>query len=127
MMPSLLQSYYLLYGCSAGLSSILYILFPSGTVKYFGGTPCSSNQLWTQVVSAGDLLISYLCYVGYKSSNSELQFVIIRGISLYSLFHFGLFLYHHVRVQKHPHGGLPLYIGGLMCAIGAVFKWGNIL
>lgn len=130
VMPSLLQTYYLICGSTAGFSSILYIFSPSGTIKYFGGIPSSSNQLWTQLTSAGDLLISYLCYVGYKnskSSNTELQSIIIRGMTVYSLFHFGLFLNHHLRVQKHPHGGLFLYAGSLACALGALFKWGNVL
>ena len=125
-MTSALQYYFAISGCSAGLSSVFYILLPSGTTQYFGGIPTKSSQLWTQLTAAGDLLISYLCWIGYRNStNDYLRTIIVRGMGIYSWVHFGLFLHHHKFVQKHPKGAFP-YLGGLVLSTAAVIKWGSL-
>ena len=122
-MAHLLRVYLWLSMILPWISSLLYILTPSGTIKYFGGIPTTSGEFWVQVVASGDILIGFLALSGLRTRNTEVLKLVFQALFIYNIFHMSTFWYNHIFRETHP-SGPTFYIGSLIIGIIACGWWG---
>jgi hypothetical protein len=108
--------------------SFLNFKVPYGTSLYFG-TPKSSafhSAFWVRIVAAGDVLVAYLAYVAARSHSAEIRTLAVRGIGLYSFFHFSSFLYGHSSEFPMPVSMVFFCVQSLV-VFALVFVWYGVI
>ncbi|CAF3627186.1 unnamed protein product [Rotaria sp. Silwood1] len=122
-MPSVRTIYLWLTVVLPWFSSLLYLLVPGGTIKYFGGVPTPSAKFWVQVVASGDIVIGFLALAGLKTRNSQVLQLIFQAIGVYNIFHMSTFWFNHLFREAHP-AGPSFYISALIISSIACGYWG---
>jgi uncharacterized PurR-regulated membrane protein YhhQ (DUF165 family) len=115
--------FFSLTGAAAVVSSVLYLVVPGGTIKYFKGVETPTARTWVRTVAAGDIICAYLCYVALYG-NAETKKIVVRGFGLYNIFHMGAFLYGHLKDGAHPPSMVGQYISSLIFGSFAAYYWG---
>ena len=117
------RGYLLTCGTLGAISVPLYLISPSGTASYFGGTPSSTSDSWVRIVASGDLLLAYICY-SLANKEEELQNLALRSVGIYGVFHCGSYLAAHYLDNPMNVGQVVnLGVSTLICV--AAYFWGR--